>query len=125
MKHIKTYEGWKENLAVGLSLMGSVAMGHNKEKTIDKDPQSITKSQETQGQTIERMSKVADDKENKDGYGFGSSSDLSTCKKQALFNAKKNLMGKGINFSNIKEKETHIYNNENGGYECHIIVSTN
>ena len=26
MKHIKTYEGWKENLAAGLSLAGSVAM---------------------------------------------------------------------------------------------------
>ncbi len=30
MKHVKTYEGWKENLAVGLSLAGSVAMASPK-----------------------------------------------------------------------------------------------
>lgn len=30
MNHIKTYEGWKENLAVGLSLAGSVAMASPK-----------------------------------------------------------------------------------------------
>jgi hypothetical protein len=35
MKYIKTYEGWKENLAVGLSLAGSVAMGADVNKSFD------------------------------------------------------------------------------------------
>ena len=35
MKYIKTYEGWKENLAVGLSLAGSVAMGADTNKSFD------------------------------------------------------------------------------------------
>ena len=104
MNYLKKFnEGWRENLAVGLSLAGSVAIGQNNPKDVKKD--KIEQTAETTNQKIDRMSKD-------DGYGFGSSIDLSTAKKIALMDSKI----KGV------IKEECLIRNSDGKYDYHIIV---
>lgn len=112
MKHLKRFnEGWRENLAVGLSLAGSVAMGQNKLQD-DKPKQSTEQSiKETTDQKIDRMSK-------ENGYGFASSVDLSTAKKQALLNAKVNGKFKG----NAIIQDECVVKNSSDGYDYHIVI---
>ena len=116
MKYLKKFnEGWKENLAVGLSLAGSVAMGQTSQNQV-KSKQSTEQQTETPSQKIERMSKC-------DGYGCGSSQDLSTAKKIALFNAKVNLKS----HDNSDPCRYVVIQDEyctqmDGKYEYHIVV---
>jgi hypothetical protein len=41
MRYIKTYEGWKENLAIGLSLAGSIAMASPKSTNFGNEKSNV------------------------------------------------------------------------------------
>jgi len=119
MKYVKTYEGWRENLVAGMSLVGSMTMGQNvNAQTTHKEPQSTTQTQqkETQEQIKDRMSKSV-------GFGLGSSPSQSASMKIALVNAKSNLKKAGLTpGANVVEQ--HAFKNENGGFDYYVILSS-
>ena len=117
MKYVKKFEGWRENLAVGLSLAGSVAMGQNKSQDDRQKPATEQSTKETTDQKIDRLSKES-------GYGFGSSTDLSTAKKQALFKAKSNLTEKGKFKGSVVIQDECITQNSSGGYDYHVVIKS-
>lgn len=114
MNHIETYEGWKHNLALGLSLASSVAMGQN--NIIPQKGKAPTEqsTSESKDQITDRMSK-------KVGYGYGKSPNQSACIDMALFDAKNNLRKNNITPKNIVIEEQHMFKDGNS-YEYFIII---
>jgi len=118
-------EGWMHNLATGLALAAGAGGGlkaQSQTQNTDLTKPSIEQTQETQTGKIEKMVKVGQDKSIPDGYGVGSSPNMATAKKMAMFNARKNILEKGGSGDNLTLKSESLAMNQNGGYDYHIVL---
>jgi homoserine kinase len=116
-------EKWYHTLATTIALLAASqgelkAQSHQDSKSQETEQVTETKAQKE----IKAMVAIGQDKSIPTGYGVGSSPSMAAAKKMALFNARKNLSEKGGDANELTIKGEVVGQNENGGFDYHILL---